>query len=275
MVRVSRLTLFVSIAVAAVLTLSGQQAPQKPAMAASRSIALQNPFLAPVSGTPVTATFVINTERTRPDGSTEALGATFQVARDSGGRISHELRELKPPSSAGESPSQGAVLYDPRTHLSQTIDDAKRTDVEREIRLPVNWFLTADGTAEFEELGRKTIAGVKVRGVRRMWRAPGQFSPTGQPWQTSIETWFSDRLHMTVSERRTNPDGSVVSVIASQIDRQQPAASLFKAPLGYQVVRLKPLVFYRGHVGTGWTGIPPDYDPNDGLGRQVYPGLIR
>jgi len=279
MLRVSRLILLLPIAVAAVLTLSAQQAPQKPATAASRSIALQNPFLAPVSGSPVTATFVIDTERTRPDGSTEALSGTFQVARDSSGRISHELRELEPPSSAGESPSQGAVLYDPRTHLSQTIDGANRTDVEREIRLPVNWFLTAAGTSEFEELGRKTIAGVEVKGVRRTWRAPAQLSPTGQPARTSIETWFSDRLHMTVSERRTNPDGSVVSVIASQIDRQQPTASLFKAPQGYQVVRLKPLVFYSAplsaHLGNGWSGIPPDYDPNDGNGGFSYPGLMR
>jgi len=275
MVLVFRLALLAPIAVAGVLTLSAQQAPKQPQTAASRSIALQSPFLAPVSGSPVTARFVINTERSRPDGSTEALGATFQVARDSSGRISHELRGLEPPTSAAESPSQGAVLYDPRTHLSQTIDDANRTDVEREIRLPVNWFLTAAGTSEFKNLGSKTIAGVKVRGTRRTWRASAQFSQTGQPSQTSIDTWFSDRLHMTVSERRTNPDGSVVSVIASQIDRQQPAASLFEAPQGYQVVRLKPLVFYSAPLGSGWSGIAPDYDPNDRFGGVVYPGLIR
>jgi hypothetical protein len=106
MPRVSRLALVVPIVLAVVLALSAQQAPQKPATVASRSIALQNPFLAPVSGSPVTATFVINTERTRPDGSTGALSATFQVARDSSGRISHELRELAPPSSAEESPRE-------------------------------------------------------------------------------------------------------------------------------------------------------------------------
>jgi hypothetical protein len=145
----------------------------------------------------------------------------------------------------------------------------------REIHLPINSPLTAAGTSEFEELGRKTIGGVEVRGVRRTWRAPAHSSQAGRPLQTSIETWFSDRLHMTVSERRTNPDGSVVSVIASQIDRQQPAASLFKAPQSYRVVRLKALVFYRATLGTSWTGIPPDYDPNDGSGSVSYPGLIR
>jgi hypothetical protein len=270
----SRLPLLVSVTVAAVFTLSAQQAPQEPAAALFRPNDLLTPFLAPVSGAPVTATFVIVTEWTRGDGSTETLGSTFQVARDSGGRISHELRKLEPAAFTGAPPLLGVVLYNPRTETSQTIDPVNRTDVELTDRLP-NDTLSGYGGEEIVDLGRKMIAGLDVTGVRRTWRVPVGLSLTGQPSQTSDESWYSNRLHMIVSERRTDPLGGVVVITVSGIDRQRPPASLFKVPQRYQVIRKKRPANTHIARGESWSIRPPEYDPNDGFGRIIYPSSIR
>jgi hypothetical protein len=259
--------------VAAVLTVGAQQAAQERSAALFRPNALLTPFLAPVSGAPVTATFVVVTKWTRSDGSTETLGCTFQVARDSNGRISHELRKLEPASFTGEPPLLGVVLYDPRSETNQTIDPINRTDVELQDRLP-NDTLSGYGGEEIVELGRKTIAGLDVTGVRRTWRVPVGLSLTGQPSQTSYESWYSNRLHMIVSERRTDPLGGVVMITVSGIDRQRPPESLFKAPQGYLVIRKKRSINTRMARGDNWSITPPDYDPNDGFGRVTYPSSI-
>jgi hypothetical protein len=253
--------------VAAVLTLGAQQGPQTPATALCRPSALLNPFLAPVSGEPVTVTYVIKIERPQFDGSTEALDSTFQVARDSKGRISHELRERVPTSTAGAPSLLGVVLYDPRTQMSKTIDPASRTDVELQVQLhPPTVSLqsptvSVSSTAEVEDLGWKTISGLDVKGVRQTWGGPGQLSLAGQPLQTSDESWYSNDLHMIISERRTTPLGVVGEITMSEIDRHEPPASLFKVPQGYRVIRRKGHAF-TSFAGTAWSITPPDQDGN-------------
>ena len=271
MLLLSRLPFLVPVTVAAALTLSAQQPSQAPATALCRPSALLNPFLAPVAGAPVTATYLIKIEWPHVLGSTETLGSTFQVARDSRGRISHELRELVPAFSAGAPPLYGVVLYDPRTQMSQTIDPANRTDVELQLHLPPR-ALSASSIAEVEDLGRKTISGLDVEGVRRSLRSRAKLSLATQPWQTSDESWYSNDLHMIVSERRTNPLGGMMVITMAEIDRHEPPDALFQVPQGYRVIRPKTQLF-TSFVGGGqpWAIPGPDYDPNDIDG--AYPAL--
>jgi hypothetical protein len=273
-----RIFLFVAVAL---LTLNAQRLPPETATAPSRFNVLLNPFLGPVSGAPVTATFAINVKWWRVGGDIETLDSTFQVARDSRGRISHELRRLVPASSTGAPQLVGVVLYDPRTKTSQTIDQATRTDVELQSELPADTLsasnlATLSRIAEIEELGEKTNSGLEVKGVRCTWKAQNQASLTGQASQTSIESWYSNDLHMIVSERRVIPLQGVVSITLSEIDRHEPPAGLCTAPQGYQVIRLKRQVLTRqvrpGLAQDGsWSITPPDYDPNDGSGGFSYP----
>jgi hypothetical protein len=268
-----RIFLFVAVAL---LTLHAQQHPPKPATVPSRFNILLNPFLGPVSGAPVTATFTIDVKWWRVGGDIETLDSMFQVARDSRGRISHELRRLVPASSTGAPPLVGVVLYDPRNKTSQTIDQATRTDIELQGDLPTDTLSASNITtlsriAEIEDLGEKTISGLEVKGVRCTWKGPAQASLTGQPSQTSIESWYSNDLHMIVSERRVIPLKGVVTITLSEIDRHEPPAGLFTAPRGYQVIRLKRPVLTRRAQDESWSITPPDYDPNDGSGGFIYP----
>jgi hypothetical protein len=277
MLPVFRLSLIVAIGAAAIPELTAQQMPQKPAIGLCRPNALLNPFVAPVSGEPVTVTYVIKTERLRPDGDIETQGHSFQVARDSKGRISHELGARPPASSVA--PMVGMVLYDPRTQMSQTIDPANRTDVQVQIQLhPPGRLLetaavSASGNPKIENLGTKTISGLSVMGVRETWRGPVQPYSGGQPSQTSFERWYSNDLHMIVFERRITPLGIVVMTAVSQIDRREPDSALFKVPQGYRVIRPKRQVLTRFAAAT-WAIRPPDYDPNDLNGNVAYPSMI-
>ena len=272
MLLVSRLSILVSAAAAAVLTLSAQRIPQATALCCPS--ALMSPFLAPISGVPVTATFTISEERPESNGSTDKLRSTFKAARDSKGRISRELREFVSTPFAGAPSLLGEVLYDPHTQMSQTIDAMDKTDVEIEVGLhpPVvsgEKPVSASGRVQIDDLGTKTIFGFNARGIRETWNSSGQLS-AGRPSQFSVESWYSDDLHMIVAERRTNPLGRVVVITLSSIDRQRPAASLFKVPKGYWVIRQKQHTVTT-FVGNTWLIPAPDYDPNDGNGGFGYP----
>lgn len=279
MLPVFRLSLLAAISAAAIPGLIAQQMPQKPAIGLCRPNALLNPFVAPVSNEPVTVTYVVKTERLQPDGDIETQGRSFQVARDAKGRISHELGERVQASSVREAPMVGMVLYDPRTQLSQTIDPANRTDVEVQIQLHAPGGLletatvSASGNPKIEDLGRKTISGLNVMGVRETWRGPVQPYSGGQPSQTSVERWYSNDLHMIVFERRITPLGIVVMTAVSQIDRRAPDSALFKVPQGYRVIRPKKQVLTRFAPAT-WAITPPDYDPNDLNGNVAYPSMV-
>jgi hypothetical protein len=246
--------------VGAALTLSAQQAVQTPATALNRPSALLNPFLAPVSGVPVTATFVIKMEWPHGYGGTETFGSTFQVARDSRGRISHELREFVPASSAGAPPLLGVVLFDPHTSTSHTIDPANRTDVESQVHLPTD-SLSASSIAQAVDLGRKKISGLEVKGIRRTLRSQTKLSLARQPWQTSDESWYSNDLHMIVSERRTNPLAGVMVISMEEIDRHEPPAELFQVPQGCRLIRRNGRAF-SSFARPAWSITPPDQDGN-------------
>jgi hypothetical protein len=174
----------------------------------------------------------------------------------------------------------GMVLYDPHAQMSQTIDPANRTDIEVQIQLqPPSGLLeiaavSATGNPKIENLGRKTISGLNVTGVRETWKGPVQPYSGGQPSQTSFERWYSNDLHMIVFERRTTPLGVVVTTAMSEMDRREPPVSLFKVPPGYHVIRPKRQDLTHFAADT-WSITPPDYDPTDRSGSVTYPSLIR
>lgn len=262
MQRVSRLPLLFPIVAAAVLTFTVRQAQPQSVVGPTPPNALLSPFVAPVAHLPLTATFVLKVERPQANESAQSIGCTFQVARDATGRISRELRGLVPASSAEAPPLFGTVLYNPHSHMSQTIDPVHRTDVKLPMDLPTDIF-TVSPPAETQGLGVKTIDGLKITGVRRTWKIPARLSPTGKRLQTVDERWYSKDLRMVVLERRFNLLGGVVRITLSAIDRGNPSASLFEAPTGYRVIVKKSLVNTSGGPPGDLLSIPSaDSDPN-------------
>lgn len=262
--RLARLTLLPLIIGAALLTLDAQQASQEPAVSSSRSLAYLAPFVPSVAGAPFMATFAIRTEQPGADGSTEALQSMTKVVRDSSGRVRHELRELEPPSG-GEAPLVAVVLSDPPARIVHTLDPVHRIDSRRQFDASRQGVSAAAGTAEGEDLGIRTINGLKVKGVRRTWRIPSRLDAAGQPVQAADETWYSDELQMIVLETRSDSSGRVMTVSMSQLDRHEPPASLLRVPEGYsQTVNV-------GRTSNMWPTMPPDYDRTGREGCCINP----
>jgi hypothetical protein len=98
MQSVPRLPVLLLSTGAALLVLHAQQTPQKSAAARPLRIALIAPNIPPVSGIPVSAEYVIQTEQPPAGWRSETWHSTTLVARDPNGRIRHELHEYVPTS---------------------------------------------------------------------------------------------------------------------------------------------------------------------------------
>ena len=271
------------IAAAALIPLHAQIPSLQPA---SRPFGLLVPFVPPIPGEPITATYRIALERRLPGAATESLCSTARVARDSSGRLFHELRAMLPATSSAEPDLLSLVLFDPRTGVRRTLDPATRTSVERQVRLATDIRLFSAG-ASTQDLGVKIINGFAAHGLRATRSIPAEPSAAGRPRQDLDETWYSTELGLIVFQRRTSPAGQVLTVSLSAVDRAEPSAALFRAPAGFQVVRqivvhgpgstvriVNKSLTARQAAAHHWPVLPPSYDPNTGTGDIFYPSSL-
>ncbi|HEY2861333.1 MAG TPA: hypothetical protein VGJ21_23185 [Terracidiphilus sp.] len=111
MQRMSRLPLLLLMGGVFVLALPAQQTAPK--LASYRPFAYLAPFVPTVSGIPVSAHYVIHVDKALAGGGSEAWRSTTQVARDSHGRIAHELHDYVPASFDNDPPLLALILSDP------------------------------------------------------------------------------------------------------------------------------------------------------------------
>jgi hypothetical protein len=234
MQNVPRLPVLLLITGAALSALHAQHTPQKSVAAHPLRIAYIAPYIPPVSGLPVSADYVIQIQEAPVGGQSETWHSTTLVARDSNGRIRHELREYVPPSFTKKPPSMCVVLLDPVARLIHTLDPVLQTDDRQ-------WLHTSHmshfdpGTSGGEDLGTRTIDGLEVRGERREWTSRPRTGAPGQPVQVVDEIWYSTELQLIVLEEQSNTSGGVVTISLSHLDRGEQSASLFTVPHGYHL----------------------------------------
>lgn len=253
------------IAIAA-LPLPAQPSPQRSAALHSRTVTFLAPFVQPVAGAPVTATYSIEVERPMAAGGTETLHSITQVARDSQGRVRHELHEYVPESQKAARPPFAVILTDPVARLSHILDIVSRTDTRLWFH-PSHANLSTPG-AVVEDLGTKTIDGFAVSGERRTWIDVSE--PAAQPLRKVDEVWSSKELQLRVSEQRTSFSGMVMRVTLVHVDRGEPDTALFKVPKGFHAPSRGP----RPALGASPIA-PPDQDESGPEGCCIVPGISR
>jgi len=128
MQKVPRLPVLLLITGASLPALHAQQTPQKSVAAHPLRLAFIAPYIPPVSGLPVSADYVIQTQQAPVDGQSETLQSTTLVARDSDGRIRHELHDYVPASFTKKPPSMCVVLLDPVARLFHILNPVLQTD---------------------------------------------------------------------------------------------------------------------------------------------------
>jgi hypothetical protein len=86
-----------------------------------------------------------------------------------------------------------------------------------------------------EDLGQQTIEGVSATGTRKTITIPAGQIGNEQPINIVTETWFSPELKMTIVSKRNDPRVGETEFRLTNIQRSEPAASLFQVPAGFEV----------------------------------------
>lgn len=90
-------------------------------------------------------------------------------------------------------------------------------------------------TVKTESLGKQTLEGVVVDGTRSTRTIPSGKIGNEQPINIVSESWYSAELQTVVMSKHSDPRFGESSFRLTNINRSEPAASLFQVPSDYTV----------------------------------------
>ena len=191
-----------------------------------------------VRGLPFSAKVELETVSQLQDG-TLITHKTYNLdARDSAGRTHNEMRNWI--TAEGEEPKLTRVeLYDPATRT--------RTDLFPLTKLARQWVVAAAAQAipvaatakpetTREEIGTDTIEGLPVKGTRVTQTYATGALGNDRPLTIVTEYWFAAELRLNLLTKRTDPRYGVQTVRVTELQRQEPDATLFAIGEDYKVV---------------------------------------
>ena len=224
----------------------------------------------PVKGAPFSAQTVTEHIQTMADGNRIVHRDTGAIYRDSEGRTRREQQIGNVgPYAASKSPVQTTVIHDPVAGTSYVLNSSDKTARKMtttrvwtkkesdgtttenitavthegsEIRMrsagpggPHGRGEGADANVTTEKLGKQTIEGVEAEGTRSTHVIPaGQFG-NEQPITVVSERWYSPELQTVVLSRHSDPRMGETTHKLINIQRSEPAATLFQPPSDYSV----------------------------------------
>jgi hypothetical protein len=210
-----------------------------------------------VTSVPFSAVAVQETKQTFADGNHISRKSQVNLFRDSQGRFRKEITisGFGVLAASGQ-PKSFVVINDPvananfvlhpETKVAETMghpflgmkgpmngafEEKLQARQQQEI---------ASGNLKKEDLGTQTIAGVSAQGTRLTRTIPPGQIGNEKPIIIVRETWFSSDLQMVVMSKRTNPWSGETTYTLTNIQRQEPAASLFTVPPDYAVTQGGP-----------------------------------
>jgi hypothetical protein len=221
-----------------------------------------------VIGAPYSAVAVTETKQTLADGNVIDRKVQSSVYRDSQGRTRREttFTGVGPLAESGQ-PRTMVSIHDPVASTAYILH--ADTKVAEQLSLPTkkagksenlqNKFEAhfqqeiANGTLKKEDLGTQTISGISAQGTRYTRVIPAGQIGNANPITVVNEQWYSTDLQLVVKIVRNDPRLGQVTYTLTNIQRSEPAASLFTVPSDYSV---KPAT---GHMlGRRGGGPPPD-----------------
>jgi hypothetical protein len=220
-----------------------------------------------VTGAPFSANFSTESTQTLADGNQIQHSSTGSIARDSQGRTRREMTFPAIGAFAvvnGETLSHVVFLKDPVADTRYVLEEDKKIAQqlpqpsvkgvfrEKEIRNP-------EAEAKKSEvvttsLGTQTVGGVSAQGTRYTRTIPvGEIGNT-KPIVIVNERWYSPDLQMVVMTKRSDPRSGDTTFQMADIQRGEPAASLFQVPADYTIAQGPPA---RGQATFRIAGPPP------------------
>jgi len=223
-----------------------------------------------VTGAPFSAVAVSETNQTLTDGNHIARKTVTNLFRDSEGRFRKEvaLPAIGPLATSGQAKSF-VFINDPVTGMHFILHpDAK---VAEQMDMPLGKMkdavkgkmeyhqerAIADGSLKKEDLGTQIIAGVSAQGTRVTHTIPAGQIGNEKAITIVSEHWYSNELQMVVMSKRSDPRFGDTAYTVTNIQRSEPAASLFTVPSDYTVTAGKNRMFRRFNGGPDAAPTPP------------------
>jgi hypothetical protein len=91
-----------------------------------------------------------------------------------------------------------------------------------------------------EDLGKQTIEGVEAEGTRTTVTIPAGEIGNERPIEIVSERWYSPELQLVVMTRHTDPRMGETTYKLTNINRSEPAKSLFEVPSDYTIKEGSP-----------------------------------
>jgi len=225
------------------VALSAQQTSDNPPLYHGVQTHVDGVFVTPVAGAPFSATVLIRSEQTMPDGTSVTKTTINLIGRDSRGRIHNERRSLVPESFRGTPHLIEVHIFDLQTRMNTFYDPITRIARQRVLPEPPkapNLRISSNPLVKVEELDSTNLEGFAATGLRRSNTIPAQASGTGAAVTVVDEYWYSEDLHMNLLVRHTDPRTGVQTVALSNVIREEPPPAFFEVPEGYKIVDMTP-----------------------------------
>jgi hypothetical protein len=208
-----------------------------------------------VTGAPYTAVGVTETTQTLANGTSINRKIQANIFRDGQGRVRREttLPVIGPLVASGKSDSF-VMIHDPvagtafilhpdtkiadqlpARHSGQKNPGALQDKFEARMQEEI-----ANGTVKKEDLGTQTFNGVASQGTRYTRTIPTGQIGNDKPISIINERWYSADLQVVVKSTRTDPRFGSTTYTLTNIQRQEPAATLFAVPSDYTVRQGRP-----------------------------------
>lgn len=197
-----------------------------------------------VTGAPFSAQVNIETTQVLSNGTKLDQKETENVARDSAGRTMRAmtLSNIGPLAASGQA-AHVEFIRDPAAGKNYILNEDRKTV------LTMNRPAEANGqggrgmmrqerngenpNVQTTSLGTKVIDGLTVEGTQTTRTIPaGQIGNSAPIVITRVE-WYSQDLQMVVSSTRTDPRFGTTTYQLTNINRSEPAQSLFTVPSDY------------------------------------------
>jgi hypothetical protein len=203
-----------------------------------------------VTGAPFSATITTESKQTLSDGNLIQRNSTGSLARDTQGRTRRDmvLPAFGPLAESGKPAPHVVSVNDPVASARYLLDVDNKTARKMQIfsgdrgagRKPHEGFrlkATVDNETVTTSLGTQTIGGVSAEGTRYTRTIPTGQIGNAKPIVVVTERWYSPDLQMVVMTKHTDPRMGETTFQMTNIQRQEPAATLFQVPADYTVTQ--------------------------------------
>lgn len=208
-----------------------------------------------VTGAPFTAQAVTQTTQTLPNGTHISRNLTANLYRDSQGRTRREetFGGAGPFASNGGAARQMVLIHDPVASMAYALNPQNKTARQMSFtprQHPGRQAATSGNessaavapqtgherfSVKTESLGTQVIDGLSVEGTRHTMTIPAGALGNDQAIESVTERWFSPDLQVVVKSVHSDPRFGQTTYQLTNIQRSEPAATLFQVPSDYAV----------------------------------------